>query len=36
VTVDLAHREDAHLELADQLALAGIERADADERSARH
>ena len=33
--VDLAHREDAHVELADQLALARVERADADERGAR-
>jgi len=34
--VDLAHRVDAHVELLDQLALARVERADADERCPRH
>ncbi len=34
VPVDLAHREDAHVEVPDQVALARVERADADERSA--
>ena len=32
--VDLAHREHLRLELADQLPLAGVEGADADERDA--
>ena len=32
VPVDLAHREDPEVEVADQLALAVVERADADER----
>src|SRR5438034_7430104 len=36
-TVDVAHREDARVELLQQLALALVERADADERdAARH
>ena len=32
--VDLAHRGDGEAELADELLLAGVERADADERDA--
>ena len=33
-SVDLAHREHLRVEPAEQLALAGVERADADERDA--
>src|SRR5581483_9858957 len=35
VPIDLAHREDRHAELAQERALAGVERADADESDAR-
>ena len=32
--IEVAHREHAHVEVADQLALAVVERADADQRGA--